>query len=210
MKSSYTKILALVLLHLIVFLGTASIASAFNNTGYKWSGTSVSYYINSAFAASFKTAMQTADATWDAAGSKFRFSYAGTTSRNPNVWGGGSYTSDGYNDIGYYNNGYSGVIATTQPWVSSGTTLGEVDLTLNTYYAFTTVGAASSWDVQSVVTHELGHWLYLGHVTDSASPSYCGTTSLATMCKYPYSVTDTYRRSLETDDKNGAKAIYGT
>ena len=30
------------------------------------------------------------------------------------------------------------------------------------------------------------------------------------MCEYPYSVGDTYFRSLTSDDKNGIKAIYGT
>lgn len=61
--------------------------------------------------------MRTADSTWDAAGSVFRFNYAGTTSRNPNVWSssyssGSSGGNDGYNDIGYYNNGATGVVAT--------------------------------------------------------------------------------------------------
>lgn len=207
MKISFPRIVSLVLLHFLVFTFGAVTVSAYSNSGYKWSGTSASYYINNAFAASFVTSMKAADATWDAAGSKFRFTYVSTASRNPNVWS-STYARDTYNDIGYYDNG-SGNVATTR-CKASGTTLTECDVTLNTYYGFTTVGAAGSYDLQSTLTHEFGHWLRLEHVSSPLSPSYCYTTSLATMCEYSYSVGDTYFRSLTTDDKNGIKAIYGT
>ena len=154
--------------------------------------------------------MRTADSTWDAAGSVFRFNYAGTTSRNPNVWS-ASYTNDGYNDIGYYYNSTSTAVATTQVW-ATGTTIEEVDVTFNTYYGLTTVGASGSYDVQSMMTHEFGHWLRLldYNITATGSPSYCNSSSEATMCGTPMSVGDTNMRSLRTDDKNGIKAIYGT
>lgn len=207
MKIPVPKIASLLLLHSLAFyIGTTSV-SAYDNSGYKWSGTSASYYINSTFASSFRTAMQAADATWDASGSRFRLSYVGTTSRNPDV-SSAYYSDDGYNDIGYANKGRTGSIAVS--WGdSSGTTITERDTTFNTYYGLTTVGAAGSYDVQSMMTHEFGHWLKLDHVTSVLSPSYCYTTALATMCQYPYTVGDTYFRSLTTDDKNGIKAIYG-
>lgn len=208
MKTFFLRVISLVLLHLLVFTFGAASVSAYNYTGYKWSGTSTSYYINNAFAASFITGMNAADATWDAAGSRFRFTYVTTGSRNPNTLDLSTYTKDTYNDIGYYNDG-AGDIAYTACHVS-GTTITECDITLNIYYGFTTVGAAGKYDLQSIVTHEFGHFLFLDHVTSSRSPSYCRTTSLATMCKYPYSTGDTYWRSLTTDDKNGIKAIYGT
>lgn len=207
MKKSI-RIVLFALLHLAVFFSGVVMASAYNNTGYKWSGPSATYYIQSAFASSFKTAMKSSDATWDSAGSVFRFTYGGTTTRNPNIWS-TSYTYDGYSDIGYYYNPASTAVAATSEW-GTGSTITEVDTTFNTYWGLTTVGVAGSYDVQSTMTHEFGHWLKLDHVTSSSSPSYCGTTSLATMCKNFYSLGDTYFRTLNTDDKNGIKAIYGT
>jgi hypothetical protein len=58
---------------------------------------------------------------------------------------------------------------------------------------------SSGIDLQGVACHELGHALGLGH----------STTGGATM--YPsISGTGQAQRSIETDDKNGVKAVYGT
>jgi hypothetical protein len=201
-------LLATFLLCLSVTVIRANHTSAYSASGYSWSSDTTSYYVNNVFASSFRTAFKAADATWDAAGSVFRFTYAGTTSRNPNV-NSSSYSRDGYNDIAYYNGGATGYTAATRVSVS-GTTIIEVDTTQNIYYGHTTVGAAGSYDVQDEMTHEFGHWLNLSDLTSSSSPSYCGTSSLSTMCGAAASIGDTNRRSLRTDDKNGIKAIYGT
>lgn len=200
------RIVAIVFLHLFVFTFSAASASAYSLYGYQWSSSPVSYYINSTFASSFRTAMKTSDATWDAAGADFSFSYVSTTSANPNVFVG--YTDDSKNSIGYYNDGASGDIAGTWGF-SSGTSLTEIDTTFNTYYSFTTTGAAGKHDVQNTMTHEFGHWLMLGDLTSAGSPSYCSSSAMSTMCGSSYPG-NTYQRSLRTDDKNGIKAIYGT
>jgi hypothetical protein len=204
MKISRLRIVSWILLHSLVFYLGVSGASAYSYSGYKWPSTSTSYYINNAFAASFQTAMRTSDATWDASGSRFRFNYAGTTSRNPNIW---SYSSDGYSDIGYTDAGNNGKTASTSGY-ASGSTLEEIDTTFNTYYGLTTVGAAGKHDVQDIMTHDFGHWLFLLDRTSTSSPSYCGSSSRVTMCS-ANAAGETYRRSLQTDDKNGIKAIYG-
>lgn len=208
MKLLRPKVIFLILLFPLIFILSVVTASAYSNSGYSWSGTSLSYYVQSAFASSFRTAMQTSDATWDAAGSTFRFSYAGTTSRNPNVWSSG-YSLDGYNDIGYYNNGATGTVASASGGLS-GTTITERDMTLNTYYGFTTVGASGKYDVQNTITHELGHWLKLLDVSSAAYPTWCGLGIEATMCGSLSGTGETRKRSLTSDDKNGIKAIYGT
>lgn len=206
MKIPIHKISALLLLHLMAFgLGVSS-ASAYDLYGYQWDSSSVSYYINSAFASSFKTAMKTSDASWDAAGADFSFSYAGTTSSNPNVFSG--YTSDSRSSIGYYNDGSTGDVAGTWGF-TSGSSLTEIDTTFNTYYGFTTIGTSGQYDVQNTMTHEFGHWLMLDDLTYNGSPSYCASSAMSTMCGRTYPG-NTYQRSLRTDDKNGIKAIYGT
>lgn len=208
MKVSFLRITALVLLHLLVFSFGTVTTFAYSTSGYSWSSSPIPYYINSAFASSFRTAMKAADATWDAAGADFSFSCgstACTTSANPNVW---SYSCDLEKSIGYYNRGDTGVLAAVN-FCAVGSSLAEADTTLNTYYSFTTTGAAGKYDVQDLVTHEFGHWLWLLDLSSSGSPSYCSSSVMSTMCRYMYPG-QTYRRSLRTDDKDGIKAIYGT
>lgn len=200
------RIVAIVFLHLFVFVFGASSAYAYRLYGYEWSSSTVSYYINSTFASSFRTAMQTSDATWDAAGADFSFRYVSTTSANPNVFS-ISYAPDSKNSIGYYNDGLSGDIAGTWGFIESGTTLAEIDTTFNTYYSFTTTGATGKYDVQNTMTHEFGHWLMLDDLTSSGSPSYCSSSAMSTMCGRSYTG-NTYQRSLRSDDKNGIKDIY--
>ncbi len=58
---------------------------------------------------------------------------------------------------------------------------------------------SSGIDLQGVATHEIGHTLGLGHTS----------TSGATMTAF-ISGTGTAQRSIETDDGNGVKFVYGT
>lgn len=148
----------------------------------------------------------------DNAGSKFRFHYKGTTNRNPNVWS-VNYGADGFNDIGFYNNGDSGIIAETKIIYNPSTlNISETDTTLNVYHGFTTVGAAGMYDVQNTMTHEFGHWLFLKDIHSIySSPSWCEDpiyNGESTMCVNLWAE-ETRNRTLEIDDKNGIKAIYG-
>lgn len=199
-SSRLSKILIIFVLHVGAMLVGSVGAWAYSwSPAVKWSGTSVSYNISSTFAASFHTAMKSADATWDKAGSKFRFNYSATTTRAP--------ACDGYNDILPFNQGNTGKMAVTSI-VYSGSTISESDTIFNTYYNFTTVAAAGSYDVQNIMTHEFGHWLWLNDVSSPISPSWCLWASEATMCAYG-TANETRKRTLSTDDTDGIKAIYG-
>jgi hypothetical protein len=189
----------------MVFSISATIVYAYSYSGYKWGVNSVSYHVNNAFSVSFRSAIIASDLSWDQSGSKFRLSYAGTTTRNPNVFSGYSY--DGYNDVGHFNLGIPGTIAATFGRLSGNTIL-ERDTTLNTYYNFSTTGDPALHDVRNIMTHEFGHWLDLLDLTYEFSPSWCGFAGESTMCAYA-APEETNKRSLETDDKDGIKAIYG-
>jgi hypothetical protein len=75
------------------------------------------------------------------------------------------------------------------------------------WYGSTHTGANNVADFQGVVTHELGHWLRLGHVPGAQCLS---GTAIETMCQYVFDVDDdSWRwRSLETDDVNAANTVY--
>jgi hypothetical protein len=63
---------------------------------------------------------------------------------------------------------------------------------------------SSEFDIQSVVTHELGHALGLGHSTVG-----CGTSAQATMCP-AIANGSIVNRDIAADDQAGLQSIYGT
>ncbi len=100
--------------------------------------------------------------------------------------------------IGAYNRGSdSGHLAVTY-YQSNNGAIYRGYTWVNTYYSWSTSGASSSYDLQSCLTHEFGHWAPLG---DVSSPT--DATMYKTMAKG-----ETKKRSLATDDINGIRAIY--
>ncbi len=76
------------------------------------------------------------------------------------------------------------------------------DTDFNANVSFSPYGQAGRYDVQSVAAHEFGHWLMLDDL-------YGGGDYWKTM----YGVGapgQTYQRTLDADDINGIRAIYGT
>lgn len=207
------KIMLLISLHVgALFLGAAG-AWGYNYPGYKWgassvsTSSSVSYILDSAtLTSTWRTAIRSADATWDgaSANSAFRFNYTGTYNS--------TNSSPAYPYVYASNAGNNGAPATT--WTThTSTTISWCYTRINTYYPYSIGGSATTYDLRSDMTHEFGHWLYLGHVTSTASPTYCSTsstavnTSEATMC--PYSeLNRTHKRTLNSDDINGISYIY--
>src|SRR5690606_28453579 len=98
------------------------------------------------------------------------------------------------------------VLGNTAIWCTggtcSGTNLIEVDTEFNHYYPWGAYGEPNMYDLESAMVHEFGHWLVLGH-----SSSSCGLPWAASMCD-GMGVGQTWRRSIENDDKNGIRSIY--
>jgi hypothetical protein len=167
---------------------------------YKWSGyyrnpATCHYRINTAVPSDRASAVQAGTDTWNAAGSAFRFYYDGTTTAS-----GTSY--DGINAVSWGNLGSGGTIAQNAYWYNRKTkVVSESDITFNTYYGWTTVGAPNCFDVQNIATHEQGHYLVL----DDLYQSY-----QSAMTMYGYGdYNQTYARTLEFGDIDGIKKIYG-
>jgi hypothetical protein len=62
---------------------------------------------------------------------------------------------------------------------------------------WSTSGQPLHYDVQSVAAHEFGHWLSLGHSSDTEATMY-----------YRTGMGETKKRSLNSDDISGIRSIY--
>ena len=125
----------------------------------------------------------------DVPGSYISFSDEGAGTNWP------AYSEDGHNTLGFATLavGTAG-LATT--WYQGGTIV-EVDIRLNTRTGWSVGAVAGAIDLQSVLTHEIGHLVGLDHSDLSAATMYpsVGTNSIAW-------------RTLHEDDIAGVSAIY--
>lgn len=103
---------------------------------------------------------------------------------------------DANNSTGFFGN--SGLVAVTPVEFTGQGQITDADIILNARdHTFSTTNAANTFDVQSVVTHEVGHFIGLDH-----SP-VLGATMV------PFALQNNLlQRSLETDDAAAATAAY--
>ncbi|HEX5781182.1 MAG TPA: matrixin family metalloprotease [Solirubrobacteraceae bacterium] len=127
------------------------------------------------------------------ANSDFDITFGGNTNRCPSLVREcpGAQVNDRLNDVGWAQlaNGTLGVT-----WSTSGTD--EADMAINTRYSWNTGcrAVSGSFDLESVILHENGHVVGLGHSTDTSAvmyPSY-----------------QTARCSLAADDQAGMAELY--
>ena len=140
-------------------------------------------------------AIQNAANTWRKAGAKFSFSYGGTTT-------GVDPVNDGKNTISWSSTYFpagSTTLAETTYWYYPNTgDILECDCIFNDNKIWSTAATTpnSQFDIESVMLHEFGHYLSLGH-------------SVAPAVMQPTIPNGTQRRTLTNDDKAGIIAIYG-
>lgn len=104
--------------------------------------------------------------------------------------------SSGTNEIRMANYGNTGWLGST---LAVGSPIYDADTQLNSYYPIVTgTPTSQQYDGQSLITHELGHWLELGH----------SSVDYATMRAGQVAGT-TWKRTLHSDDIAGIQYLYG-
>ena len=171
--------------------GTDCESDAYKLTGWKW------LQPWSAKSDQHASIFNSAGNAWDAQTGASIF--GGVQSGNDGPAG----TQDFKSNIQWVNLGSSSTVAQTLTWAyrSTGEAV-ESDAQYNTYYPWSTSGAAGAMDVENVATHEVGHTFGLTHPTSTS------TNACLTMYAY-VNYGETHARTLGDGDILGIKAIYG-
>lgn len=153
---------------------------AYNN--YKWPTNAVRYFVNANTQQAgadhgsqddFVAAIRRAANTWTyAAEADITFTYEGSTTST-------KVGFNGANEIVFVNDGLVDGAGNNRPLATAivfyiKSTIVETDIKINDAYAWDAVGNLSpaEFDLQSVVLHELGHWVGLGHDDDDQAVMY--------------------------------------
>lgn len=145
----------------------------------------------------FLEAILNAATTWSmVASANFTLEYTGLTTTAVAAYDGANhifFADKGLTD----SNGVRQPLAVATVWFRNGVIL-DADIGINDAYAWDATGAPerTEIDLESVVLHELGHWLALGHDPDSRAIMYYAITA------------GTLKRAIFDNDRRGIEFIY--
>lgn len=172
-----------------------------------WNRSNVPYQFNTKGANDLGTevfpAVDAGFQAWNAA-SGIDYAYAGCTTKGKGsvVDGGGNADADGDSIVTWVESSWpypAATIAITWTYFFEDGEIGEADILMNGQdYTWTTASAGGDTDVQSIIAHESGHFLGLGH-SDVPSATMFSSVEQG----------DTSLRSLDADDIAGAQYLYG-
>lgn len=176
--------------------GTASHAAG--SAQERWTGGHIAWHYNpqnqpgNLSTSVVLNAINTAIARWSGM-CKLTFTYLGLTATMPDMHSTAS-TFDRINVFGWgqLTDSMAGYGAYTKWWYDSDHAMMDADVMINTAYHWT------AQNVESIMTHELGHVLGLSHSNVQASIMFAN----------PYNSYE-YQRTLRGDDANACARLYG-
>jgi hypothetical protein len=180
------RVVIAIAVSVMLILGTASVASAYNwpSPYLKWYTTTV-YYDTSALPAAWRTEVNSSASTWTAAPPTFTFSPSFSSS----------------NDWTQQNFGQVSPLALTGIY-GPGNPADQITQCLTAFNTYNTFTIGGDNDVQTIALHEFGHWLSLDH--QGSDP----WTWLWDHNKVMYPAYTGIKRALHADDSSGIDAIY--
>jgi hypothetical protein len=172
---------------------------SFSYGGKQWPRNKCRFRVNAAGHGAWTGAVRAAAQTWTAAAAgQFRFVYGGQAPA------GASPVEDGNNDIVWGSGLPAEVIAAAWTY-DLGRAILETDIMFNSAYTWSTSGAADLMDVQSIATHELGHWLNLRDLY--GEPNSWGPGDMDKMM-FGFSDNGVIKRTLTAADGEGILWTY--
>jgi len=184
-----------------VLVTHSGVTAQFVQAGYSWTSKSTAWTYNASARPTGVTddaaAIAAAAAEWNASGAEWAFS-GGGASDDP-TGGCRSEGRDHRNTIGWADQPGQ-TLAVTCTWYTSATpgVATEFDMELDPGWAWTT-GSPVQTDLQTIVLHEFGHAIGIGHTAERCpGPVMCAT----------YNVGRTIRQ-LTQDDRAAILALYG-
>jgi Ser-Thr-rich glycosyl-phosphatidyl-inositol-anchored membrane family/Matrixin len=170
----------------------------YSYNGARWPGNSVTYKINpnTPDTAGELAAVKAAANMWNNAGANFGFKYGGLSNKT-------DVSKDGENSIIWVNYDTGSIATTTTYWnMADFNEIIENDLEFNDLTLdWGTDGPLTGMDVQTIATHELGHFLGFADMY--------GTADNAKIMN-GYGTKGIIKRKLTKDDISGIKGIYGS
>ena len=167
----------------------------------KWHGSSptVSYKVNTGGDQDRLDAIQAAANTWNSGGAKFKLNYAGATSAS-------QISLNGTNEI-FWEGLPEGLLGQACVWFDDSGWIQEADFSFNNNYSWSAGSTCpqSRMDVQTIATHELGHWLFLTDLYGDLEDYPKDVDKIM----YGYCSYGETKRSLHPHDRLGIQWIYG-
>lgn len=171
-------------------------------SGYRWQNSTVSWAYNAAGKPAGLTgdhiAIQGAAAVWTNAQANFSFTGGGTTTAGTGACGTNSSGRDGLNTVGWKAQSGS-ILAVTCTWYTTSGSAVEFDAEIAPGWSWTT-GSSVNIDLKTVMAHEFGHALGIGHSS--------GPCPGVLMCPTYYS--GTTQHTLHSDDLEALFTLYGS
>lgn len=170
----------------------------YSYNGARWPGSSATYRINpnTPDTAGELAAVKAAANMWNSAGANFGFKYGGLSKKT-------SVSKDGENSIIWVNYNTGSIATTTTYWDKTDfDKIIESDMELNDLTLdWGTDGSLTRMDVQTIATHELGHFLGFADMYGTADN---------VKIMNGYGAEGKIKRKLTKDDISGIRGIYGS